>query len=44
MEKTNNKIIDIENISKIYTMGNQKVYALRDITLNISENEYVAVM
>jgi len=44
MEKTNNKIIDIENISKIYTMGSQKVYALRDITLNISENEYVAVM
>lgn len=40
----NNKIIEIENISKIYTMGTQKVYALRDISVDISENEYVAIM
>jgi putative ABC transport system ATP-binding protein len=38
------KIIDIENIAKIYQMGTQKVYALRDITMNIRENEYLAIM
>jgi putative ABC transport system ATP-binding protein len=42
----NNKklIIDIENISKLYHMGVETVYALRDITLQIHENEYVAIM
>ncbi len=38
------KIIDIENIAKIYQMGAEKVYALRDITMNIRENEYLAIM
>lgn len=42
MEK--NKIIEIENISKVYQMGTQKVYALRDITLDLNSNEYVAIM
>jgi putative ABC transport system ATP-binding protein len=37
-------IIDIENISKLYHMGVETVYALRDITLQIHENEYVAIM
>lgn len=37
-------IIDIENISKLYRMGVETVYALRDITLQIHENEYVAIM
>lgn len=37
-------VIDIEHISKVYEMGNQQVFALRDITLKIHENEYVALM
>lgn len=37
-------IIDIHHISKVYTMGASKVYALRDVTLQISRNEYVALM
>lgn len=37
-------IIHIENISKIYEMGAEKVFALRDVTLDIHENEYVAIM
>jgi len=37
-------IIDIQKISKVYTMGNSKVYALRDISLQIARNEYVALM
>lgn len=40
----NNVIIDIENIAKIYEMGNQKVFALRDVSLTIKKNEYVAIM
>lgn len=40
----NNVIIDIEHISKIYEMGVEKVYALRDITMKIHENEYLAIM
>ena len=41
----NNKIIiHIENISKVYEMGVEKVYALRDITLDIRGNEYLAIM
>lgn len=40
----NKVVIDIENISKIYEMGTQKVFALRDVSLKIKENEYVALM
>jgi putative ABC transport system ATP-binding protein len=40
----NKLIIDIENISKLYHMGSETVYALRDISLKIYENEYVAIM
>lgn len=37
-------IIDIKKISKVYEMGSQKVHAIRDISLNINKNEYVALM
>ena len=37
-------IIDIEHIAKIYEMGLEKVFALRDVSLKIYENEYVAIM
>ncbi|MFP4529494.1 MAG: ABC transporter ATP-binding protein [Candidatus Kapaibacterium sp.] len=40
----NSELIRIEGISKIYTMGLEKVFALRDISLNIRKNEYVAIM
>ncbi len=44
-DKISDKIvIDIEHISKVYEMGNQQVYALRDVTIKIHENEYVALM
>lgn len=39
-----NQIIEIEHISKIYQMGSEKVYALRDVSLQIFKNEYVAIM
>lgn len=37
-------IIDIRNIAKIYDMGAEKVFALRDVTLTLRKNEYVAIM
>jgi putative ABC transport system ATP-binding protein len=37
-------IIDIEHIAKVYTMGSEVVYALRDVSLKIHKNEYVAIM
>jgi putative ABC transport system ATP-binding protein len=46
MENTDNKelIINIEHIVKMYQMGAEQVFALRDISLNIYKNEYVAIM
>ncbi len=38
------KLIDIEHISKVYEMGVERVFALRDVSLTILENEYVAIM
>lgn len=40
----NDIVIDIEHISKIYEMGTQQVAALKDVSLKIRENEYVALM
>jgi len=37
-------IISIANVSKLYQMGQETVFALRDISLEIKKNEYVAIM
>jgi len=37
-------IINIEHIAKIYQLGFEQVYALRDVSLRIDKNEYVAIM
>ncbi len=37
-------IINIEHIAKIYQVGSEQVHALRDVTLRIDKNEYVAIM
>lgn len=37
-------IIDIEHIAKIYQVGSEEVHALRDVSLKINKNEYVAIM
>lgn len=39
-----NPIIQLENIRKSYFMGKQELPVLKGITLNISSNEYVALM
>lgn len=37
-------IIDITNLRKTYYMGTQTVHALKDVSLQINKNEYVALM
>lgn len=37
-------IINIEHVSKVYEMGDELVYALRDVSLVITKGEYVAIM
>lgn len=37
-------IIEISNLVKRYEMGDEEVYALRDVSLTIGHNEYVAIM
>src|SRR6187551_2837156 len=37
-------VIDIENITKHYVMGEEAVHALRGVTLQIHRNEYLAIM
>jgi len=37
-------IINIEHIAKVYQVGSEEVHALRDVTLKIDKNEYVAIM
>src|SRR5437763_6871642 len=37
-------VIDIENITKDYIMGEEVVRALRGVTLQIRRNEYIAIM
>ncbi|MBU1097170.1 MAG: ABC transporter ATP-binding protein [Bacteroidetes bacterium] len=37
-------MITIEHIAKIYQVGMEEVHALRDVSININKNEYVAIM
>ncbi len=37
-------IIEINHISKEYQLGEQLIYALKDVSLDIKQNEYVALM
>ncbi len=36
--------LKLDKIEKVYKMGNQNIPALREVTLNIKDNEYVAIM
>ena len=41
---TQEAIISVRELSKIYIMGSEEVHALRTIDLDIHQNEYVALM
>ena len=37
-------LIDVKNAVKIYQMGEEKFYALHDVSFSIEEGEFVAIM
>ncbi|GAB4517171.1 MAG: ABC transporter ATP-binding protein [Anaerolineae bacterium] len=37
-------LIQLEDVTKVYQMGDVKVHALRGVTLDVAEGEYVAIM
>lgn len=39
-----NNIIEIKNLRKVYRMGNERVEALKDISLNIEKNECCCIL
>jgi len=44
MNTNGNSIIHLNKLEKIYRVGTELVHALRGVTLNIAENEYLAIM
>jgi len=43
-DNNNSEIIRIEGIGKVYEMGVEQIFALRNISLTINKNEYVGIM
>ena len=39
-----NYLIELRNITKLYIMGTEELYALKGVSLQIRKNEYVAIM
>lgn len=37
-------LIEVRDVTKTYTMGEQTVYALRNVSLDVQEGEFVAIM
>jgi putative ABC transport system ATP-binding protein len=37
-------LIRLQNLSRLYQMGSETIYALRDVSLDIQRGEYVAIM
>lgn len=44
VETKNEYIVSLENVSKIYKMGEVEIHALRDVSLKIKKGEFVAVL
>ncbi|GAJ19632.1 unnamed protein product, partial [marine sediment metagenome] len=40
----NNHFIQLENVKKIYKVGETQVNALRDLSYNINEGDFLAIM
>lgn len=37
-------IIELENVQKIYSMGDEKVYALKGISFSVEQGEFISIM
>ena len=37
-------VIELENVQKIYSMGDEKVYALKGISFSIEQGEFISIM
>jgi len=37
-------LIEVKNVKRMYAMGDENFYALNDVSFNIEENEFVAIM
>ncbi len=44
MDSTNDAVIRVENLTKVYQLGKQEVRALSGVTFRIFPNEFVAIM
>ncbi len=40
---TNNKVIELKNIGKTYSLGNEKIYALNNINLTVNKGDFLAI-
>ena len=41
---SNNNLIQLEDLKKVYTIGETQVHALRGVSYNIKEGDLVAIM
>ena len=37
-------VIELENVQKIYSMGDEKVYALKGISFSVAQGEFISIM
>jgi putative ABC transport system ATP-binding protein len=37
-------MIELKNVTKIYELGGEKIFALDDVTLNINEGDFIAIV
>lgn len=44
MERENNFLIIMKNVKKIYDLGEIKVFALKNVNLNVKEKEHISIM
>ena len=44
MEKSRKPVIEMRDITRVYDVGDEKVYALRNATLTVYEGEFVAII
>lgn len=44
LDKTDDIIIDVEGLSRVYHVGDVDIHALRGVSLTIQRGEFVAIM